>query len=79
MIGKYELWKNVSYHKEAVTACTSMQSGLGFFVSGRDFKIMLIDLEGRLVKELAGHTNIVCSLYQSIETELVSGSYDGTA
>lgn len=56
-----------------------MQSGLGFFVSGRDFKIMLIDLEGRLVKELAGHTNIVCSLFQSIETELVSGSYDGTA
>lgn len=60
-------------------ACAPMDSGLGFFTGGKDFRIMIVDLEGRLVKELVGHSNTVCSLYQSIETELVSGSYDGTA
>ena len=79
LTGKYELWKNVSYHKESVLACTTLESGLGFFAGGKDFNIMLIDLEGRLVKELAGHTNSICSLHQSLETELLSGSYDGTA
>ena len=40
---------------------------------------MMIDLEGNPVQELLGHEGAVNSLSQAIETELVSGSWDGTA
>ena len=39
----------------------------------------MIDLEGNPVQELLGHEGAVNSLSQAIETELVSGSWDGTA
>lgn len=40
---------------------------------------MMIDLEGNPVSELLGHEGAVNSLSQSLEHELVSGSWDGTA
>ena len=52
---------------------------MGFFSGGRDNKIMMIDLEGSPVCEMLGHEGAVNSLSQSLEHELVSGSWDGTA
>lgn len=40
---------------------------------------MMIDLEGNPVQELLGHEGAVNSLSQAVESELVSGSWDGTA
>ncbi len=40
---------------------------------------MMIDIEGNPVQELSEHTGPVNSLCQVNESELVSGSWDGTA
>ena len=56
-----------------------MVEGLGFFTGGSDNKVVMVDLEGTVIKEFIGHELAVNSLHQSVETELVSGSLDGTA
>ena len=77
--GKYEFCKEMSYHDGFVISVVPMANGLGFFSGGRDNKIMMIDLEGNPVKEFIGHEGAVNSLSQVIDSELVSGSWDGSA
>jgi WD40 repeat protein len=53
--------------------------GNGFFSASKDRKIYHIDGEGNPAKLFEGHENVVNSLSQSVDGELVSGSWDGTA
>jgi WD40 repeat protein len=55
-----------------------MVEGMGFFI-GSGALIISIDLEGTQIKTFIGHTQHVTSLHQSVASELVSASSDGTA
>lgn len=49
-------------------------------MGAKDGKIVAIDLEGNKIKEFTGaHSSPISSLRQSVEHEVVSGSFDGTA
>ena len=51
----------------------------GFFTASKDMKIMHIDNMGNPQMIFEGHEGAVNSLSQSDESELLSGSWDGTA
>jgi WD40 repeat protein len=54
-------------------------TGLGFFSSGSDGNVTMMDLEGEVVNIFKGNEAAVGSLSYSLETEIVSGCWDGTA
>lgn len=77
--GRYEFDKELSYHDNFVYSICPQVSGSGWFTGGKDNKIMMIDAEGNPMQELLGHEGAVNSLCQVNGTELISGSWDGTA
>lgn len=77
--GKYDYIKEVIHHEGFVMDIIPNMTGTGFFSCSKDQRIIMIDIEGNPTLEYTGHEGAVNSLSQCMATELVSGSWDGTA
>ena len=77
--------KTLQHHNDFVYALTdscggstSSSTGGHFYTGSKEKLIYKVDYQGNPLLQFVGHEGPICSLVERSDTELVSGSWDGT-